>query len=212
MYFFRTPDLFKRIYPRAIWHGDRKGKVLYLTFDDGPVPGVTSMVLDILREFGAKATFFCVGDNIRKHPAVFERMINEGHAVGNHTMHHLDGWKFSKQTYLDNIRLCDEEIGKHTHTLSQLLFRPPYGRISAGSYRKISSERKIIMWDVLSYDFSQRISRERALKGAISNTLPGSIVLFHDSERTRDKIYFLISQYIRYFANMDYQFFTINQL
>ncbi len=212
MYFFKTPPILKFIYPRAVWNGSRQEKVLYLTFDDGPVPGATDRVLDILMDYQVKATFFCVGDNITKFPELFKRIIREGHGIGNHTMNHINAWAHPADDYIDNITRCEKEMRKYKPELFPFLFRPPYGKITPAIGRQVTRKGQLIMWDVLSYDFSDRLSPGKCLEGTIRNTRNGSVVLFHDSEKTRKKINFLISQYISYFAQRNYQFSTINEL
>ncbi len=153
---------------------------VYLTFDDGPHPQITPWVLDELKKYNAKASFFCIGKNVVEHPGIYNRIIKEGHAVGNHTHNHLNGWKVSDQEYMQDIR----EAAKH---ISSNLFRPPYGRIRSKQFYRLNKamqkDSKLIMWDVLSADFDAAISPEQCLKNVISNTTPGSIIVFHDSEK-----------------------------
>lgn len=212
LYFFKTPALFKYLYPNAIWHGDRGKKQIFLTFDDGPVPGITDYVLDVLSEYKVKATFFCVGENVTKHPSTFERLVREGHAVGNHTYNHLDGWRVNLQVYLDNINHCRDSIINHGYSSDYFLFRPPYGKIKMGLSNRIVNNFKIIMWDVLTYDFSPNISAERCLKESIKHTRNGSIVLFHDSRKTIHKLKIVIPKYIAYFLDRNYEFCRIDDL
>lgn len=212
MYFFKTPALFKYLYPNVIWQGDRNKKQIFLTFDDGPVPGITDYVLDVLSEFGIKATFFCVGENVAKHPATFERLLYEGHGVGNHTYNHLDGWKINLQVYLDNIYQSRDTMINHGYSSDYFLFRPPYGKLKKGLSNRIDNNFKIIMWDVLAYDFSTKISAERCLQESIKHTRNGSIVLFHDSQKTIQKLKIAIPQYIAHFLNENYEFCRIDAL
>ena len=212
MYFFKTPKLFEFLYPAAIWHGDRKKKKIYLTFDDGPVPDVTDHILDVLSDLDVKATFFCVGDNIKKYPEVFKRIIEEKHGIGNHTFNHLNGWEESEENYLKNIQLCEEVIN-HNSGIDQIkLFRPPYGKIRRKTLKKIKNEYKIIMWDVLSYDFSPRVTADRCLEKSIKYTRNGSIIIFHDSIRTFEKNKLIISQYIRHLKSNNYEFCKIEDI
>src|SRR6187402_1827346 len=149
MYLIKTPRLLKMLYPELTWNGTRGNRNIYLTFDDGPIPIVTPFVLNILRQYNAKATFFCIGDNVSKHPAEFEQVKNAGHAIGNHTYNHLKGWDTDNKTYLQNFLKADAQLNTN-------LFRPPYGRIKRSQIKLLKQakpELDIIMWDVLSGDF-----------------------------------------------------------
>ena len=212
MYFFKTPKLLEILYPEALWHGDRKEKKLYLTFDDGPVPGVTDYILEVLSDLDVKATFFCVGENIKKNPDVFKRIVQEKHEIGNHTYNHLNGWAVRDQDYLRNIQLCDDMIRKYTGEDHIKLFRPPYGKIRRKILRRIRQEYKVIMWDVLSYDFSKDITAERSLFNSSKYTRNGSIIIFHDSNKTFEKLKLIISQYVLYFKNKNYEFCNIKDI
>ncbi len=154
MYLVKTPLLLKKLYPGLIWNMDRDQRCIYLTFDDGPIPIVTPFVLKTLKQYSAKATFFCIGDNIRKHPEVFEQVKAEGHSIGNHTFNHLRGWATDTETYVANFKQCDELVQSR-------LFRPPYGRIKRQQIEKIKALKgnnlDIIMWDILSGDFDQQL-------------------------------------------------------
>ncbi len=212
MHFFKTPKLFEFLYPAALWHGDREKKKIYLTFDDGPVPEVTEYILDVLSDLDIKATFFCVGDNIRKYPEVFKRIVEEKHGIGNHTFNHLNGWEVSDENYLKNIQLC-EEVLCHNSGIDQIkLFRPPYGKIRKKTLRKIKNEYKIIMWDVLSYDFSPRVTADKCLEKSIKYTRNGSIIIFHDSTRAFEKNKLIISQYIRHLKSNNYEFCKLEDI
>lgn len=168
-----------------MWHIPTSEKVIYLTFDDGPIPEATPWVLDTLRQYGAKATFFCVGDNVRKHPAIFQRILTEGHAVGNHTFNHLNGWKTDTSDYLDNVQRCGEMV-------SSPLFRPPYGSLKPSQTRMLKTRYRIVMWDVLSGDFDPKISPEKCLQNVLENIQQGSIVLFHDSVKAETRMRFAL--------------------
>ena len=177
MYLVKTPFWLRWLYPQLTWRQPASEKTIYLTFDDGPIPEVTPFVLDLLNEYRAKASFFCIGDNVRKHPDIFDRIIAEGHSVGNHTYNHLNGWNTVDEVYIDNFRKCDMLVNSH-------LFRPPYGRIKRSQVKKLRlefPELDIIMWDVLSGDFDLKLSPEKCLRRTIESTCSGSIVVFHDS-------------------------------
>ncbi|MBL7851947.1 MAG: polysaccharide deacetylase family protein [Cyclobacteriaceae bacterium] len=206
-YFFRNPFFLPWLYPGLTWRLPAEEKILYLTFDDGPVPGPTEFALDELARAGAKATFFCIGDNVRKHPAVYERVLREGHAVGNHTFNHLSGWKTPTEDYINNVRLCDEvlqghEIGARSKVA---LFRPPYGRITRRQIAALSSYR-IIMWDVLTNDYAQSLSPSACLRGSLAASRPGSIVVFHDSLKAEKNLRYVLPRYLDHFAGQGYTF------
>ena len=212
MFFFKTPKLFEILYPKAVWHGRRDQKQVYLTFDDGPLPVVTDYILDLLSEHEIKATFFCVGENITKSPETFLRLINEGHCIGNHTHNHLNGWRVNEQEYIDNIKLCTDVIRQLGYKCDIPLFRPPYGKIRRKTLSKIRKDYKVIMWDVLSYDFSYKVSIQKCLNKSIKYTKNGSIIIFHDSNKTFDRIKFVISQYILSLKEKNYEFRTIDEI
>lgn len=184
-YWIKTNRLIKRVFSNQIWDLPNSEKKIYLTFDDGPTPEVTEWVLSVLKHYDAKATFFCIGDNIRKHSEIFSKVLSEGHTIGNHTFNHLQGWKTSNKDYLENTLLCNEEIQKHNTDKRHIkFFRPPYGKIRLSQSAKLRKQGyKIIMWDVLSADFDNNISPEQCLENVISNTTQGSIIVFHDSKK-----------------------------
>ncbi|HEX2606641.1 MAG TPA: polysaccharide deacetylase family protein, partial [Flavisolibacter sp.] len=168
-------------FPEYIWSFDSQEKEVYLTFDDGPHPEITPWVLDQLKQYEAKASFFCIGNNVQKYPDVFELIRKEGHAIGNHTFHHLNGWKTSRNGYLS-------DIAKAAEWIDSSLFRPPYGRMKRRYARKLAASMSkeqvsIIMWDVLSADFDRSISSQQCLDNVINNYGPGSVIVFHDSEK-----------------------------
>lgn len=200
---FRTPFFLPWIYPSLTWRIPTTSKEIFLTFDDGPVPGPTEFVLDTLRQNNCKATFFSIGDNVKKHPAVFQRIQNEGHTIGNHTFNHLKGWSYGDDEYLTNIQKCDEALG-----FKASIFRPPYGRIKNSQIKKLESY-KIIMWDVLTSDYAKSMSPERCLQGSIAATRPGSIVVFHDSLKAERNMTYAFPRYIEHFLNQGFIFKSI---
>jgi peptidoglycan/xylan/chitin deacetylase (PgdA/CDA1 family) len=205
MYLVKSPFLLKWYYPSLIWNKTRKEKVIYLTFDDGPIPDVTPFVLKTLKDFNAKATFFCIGDNIIKHHDVFEQIKKEGHRIGNHTFNHLKGWKTEDQVYLENFKKCQELTGTN-------LFRPPYGRIKKSQIsgiRSVNPEMKIIMWDVLSGDFDIKLSPEKCYKNVINNTRNGSIIVFHDSLKAFDRLEYALPRFLQYFTDKGFSFLAL---
>lgn len=202
---YRTPFFLPYVYPSLIWRKDSLEKKIYLTFDDGPVPGPTDFVLETLAAFSAKATFFCIGDNIRKHPSVFKRIINSGHAVGNHTNNHLNGWKTSFDAYIKNVQLCEYQRLQFNYVQPKKLFRPPYGKIKRSQIKGLESF-EIIMWDVLSKDYSKKHSPEKCLRESIKATRNGSIVVFHDSFKAETNLKFVLPKYIAHFKEQGFQF------
>lgn len=207
LYFIKTPRILKRLFAKYTWSFFSTQKEIFLTFDDGPIPEVTEFVLDQLNEFNAKATFFCIGDNIRKYPAVFSRIVNEGHSVGNHTFNHLNGWKNSNTAYIDNISKC-ENLLSHQKTK---LFRPPYGKIKRKQAKQLlASDYKIIMWDVLSADFDPTITKEKCLQNVLRNVENGSIIVFHDSIKASDKLYYALPKVLKEFSLQGYKFKAIS--
>lgn len=185
--------------PEYTWNVPTNEQVLHLTFDDGPIPEVTPWVLDTLRPFGAKATFFCVGDNVVKHPSVYQQVMDEGHSVGNHTFNHLNGWQTDHVAYLNNVRRC-------ARVVSSSLFRPPYGRLMPRQRAFIERHFRIIMWDVLSGDYDADISPDQCLENVLDNAQPGSIVLMHDSLKAERNLRFALPALLEYFAGKGYRF------
>lgn len=217
---YRAPFFLPWLYPNLIWRIPTDKKELYLTFDDGPIPGPTDFVLDTLAKHTIKATFFCIGDNVRKHPEVFKRVLQQGHTIGNHTFNHLKGWETSVQEYIRNIRQCDEvfrtfnveprtlnlelsTLNLEPSTLN--LFRPPYGRITRSQIKALT-DYKIVMWDVLTNDYDQSKTPEDCLKNSIRATRPGSIVVFHDSLKAERNMSYTLPRYLDYFLNSGYSF------
>lgn len=180
MYFVKTPWYLKSVYPSLVWDIPKKGTV-YLTFDDGPVPGVTDVILDILKQNQITATFFCIGDNIEKHPQLFQRVMDEGHTIGNHTFHHLNGWKTDNQLYFDDVEACNQKLFSG-------LFRPPYGRIGFNQIQELKKKYTIVMWDVLSGDFDTTIDANQCTQHVLNNVVDGSIIVYHDSEKAKERV------------------------
>lgn len=202
MFLHKTPPFLFKLYPSFTWRLPTEEKVIYLTFDDGPIPELTPWVLDVLKEFEAKATFFCVGENVQQNPGIFRRTLQEGHAVGNHTFNHLNGWATPDIDYLRNTLLADEEMRKYTQTN---LFRPPYGRITRRQAQQLR-HKHMVLWDVLSGDFSAKLSPERVLAKSIDNTQPGSIVVFHDNVKAEENLRFALPAYLSHFAAQGFSF------
>jgi peptidoglycan/xylan/chitin deacetylase (PgdA/CDA1 family) len=206
MHFFHVPIWIQQYFSGLTWAKySSSDKVIYLTFDDGPIPEVTPRVLEILKSKNAKATFFCVGENIKKNPNVFKQLVDEGHTYGNHTFNHLKGWNHSAKEYLNNIHLQELEIQKQGFNKSKF-FRPPYGRIKPSQAKILKQSFEIVMWDVLTCDYDKNLSVEKCLNQAIKNTKPGSIVLFHDSLKSQERVLNVLPKYLDHFAGLGYRF------
>jgi hypothetical protein len=199
----RIPRLIQQFFSKRIWRIETTQRKLFLTFDDGPHPRITPAVLDILKKHDAKATFFCIGDRVKRFPEIYKRIIDEGHAVGNHTMHHLNGWKSDLKAYCNDV----DEAAKYIHSN---LFRPPYGRMNRKQFNYIESrEMKTIMWTVLSGDYDSRLSPSEINKRIIPDMQKGNIYLFHDSEKAEVNMIFVLEGFIEYAKNHDYTFSSI---
>lgn len=173
---------------------------IYLTFDDGPIPEITEFVLDQLNIYNAKATFFCIGVNVVKNPEIFNKILANGHSIGNHTMNHLKGWNTDNQVYIDNFKQCNQVLEKND------LFRPPYGKISQKQATEVMKTHKIIMWDVLAGDFLPNLQPEKCLEKCIKYTKPGSIIVFHDSIKAAKIMTYVLPRYLAYFQERGFSF------
>ena len=200
MLWTRPPFFLRWMSPRYLWCDlPSDEKVIYLTFDDGPVPDATPEVLDILDRFGAKATFFMVGANVVKHPDEYNRVCQAGHRIGNHTYHHLNGWHTAPGAYMDDVKRCREVVDSR-------LFRPPYGLFTPTQYLLLNKEFRFVLWSVLTYDFDRKISQERCLATALGATGPGSIVVFHDSPKAMENLRFALPRFLELFTSRGYEF------
>lgn len=203
-YFIKTPWWVKRIFSSYVWSIPGKDKVVYLTFDDGPHPAITPWVLDELRKYDAKATFFCIGNNVVQFTDVYNQIVKEGHAVGNHTYQHLNGWKTDATIYLNDIAETSKVIVSN-------LFRPPYGKITSAQAKGLanamnSKSSKVIMWDVLSADFDKNISPEQCVQNVLKNVSPGSVVVFHDSEKAFGNLKAALPDTLKILKRKGYEF------
>ncbi len=208
-YLIKTPWWLKKLYPSLIWNMPPDKKIIYLTFDDGPHPTSTSFILEQLTQFNAKATFFCIGENVVQLPEIYRRIIDDGHKPGNHTYNHLNAWKTDDKKYLKNVYEAAKIIDSD-------LFRPPYGKITNFQARLLQGENhqasivnrqfKIIMWDVLSADFDEQVTPEQCLQNVILNTTAGSIIVFHDSTKAWKRMSFALSRVLEYFSRQGYSF------
>jgi peptidoglycan/xylan/chitin deacetylase (PgdA/CDA1 family) len=211
-YLVKTPQFVQRIFPERVWAFPNNNNNVYLTFDDGPIPEVTSWVLSLLKEYQAKATFFCIGDNVSKHPEIFQQLISEGHSIGNHTFNHLNGWKTRTEEYIKN---CSEfhEILRYAlndnsalSTQNSKLFRPPFGKITSKQAIILQEKGyKIIMWNVLSADFDTSISKEKCLENVINNIQSGSVVVFHDSLKAEEKLRFVLPKVLEHIKELGFK-------
>ncbi|MGK0253294.1 MAG: peptidoglycan/xylan/chitin deacetylase (PgdA/CDA1 family) [Mariniflexile sp.] len=209
----KTPLVAKKMFPNYIWDIATKEKVIYLTFDDGPTPEITNWTLNTLNAYNAKATFFCIGKNIETHPEIFQNILNDGHSIGNHTHNHIKGWKTKAKDYLENILEAQKSVNNQIQNLEfriQNLFRPPYGQITPKQGKKlIELGYKIIMWDVLSFDWEKNISEDTCYNNIISNTTNGSIVVFHDSLKASKNMQFALPKVLKYYTEKGYLFKAI---
>ena len=212
LYFPRTPCLIMRIFSKYTWRFSISKKEIYLTFDDGPTPEITTFVLNELKKHNAKATFFCIGKNISTHPEIFKQIIKEDHSVGNHTQNHLNGWKNKTQDYIKNTSEVQRTLQlSNFKTLKLNLFRPPYGKIKQKQAKYLLSKGyKIIMWSVLSGDFDTNLSKEKCLQNVLKNTSNGSIVVFHDSVKAAEKVKYVLPKVLEYFSKKGFQFKAID--
>ncbi|MFZ4861534.1 polysaccharide deacetylase family protein [Sphingobacterium sp. Mn56C] len=202
MYFINAPFFLRWYYPNVTWNKSRNDKKLYLTFDDGPIPTLTPWILDLLKEKGVVATFFCVGENIIKYPEIFQRIKAEGHQVGNHTFNHLKGWDYDDATYYENVMKCQ--------ALTQTkLFRPPYARATKSQLRLLKDNFDCIYWDVLSGDFDTTITPEKCLQNVLKYGRNGSIIVFHDNLKATARLQYALPAVIDHYKVKGYQFCTL---
>ena len=191
-YWAKSRFWMKWLFPNHVWNIKTNERKVYLTFDDGPTPEITNWVLEQLKSHNIKATFFCIGENIQKHPATFHQIIDEQHSIGNHTLNHLNGWNTNTKIYIENVKLCQFEIEKQQLSNSNL-FRPPYGKIKPSQSRILRKMGyKIIMWDIISYDFDTTISKEKCLENVLKNIENGSIIVFHDSIKSWENLEYVL--------------------
>ena len=195
-----TVPIFLRIfYPSLLWQMPAGNQTLYLTFDDGPHPKITPKVLDLLDQYQAKATFFCVGENVARFPQTYAEILNRGHRTGNHTMNHLNGWKTNLNLYYENVNECRKLVDSD-------LLRPPYGRITPAQIQALKKEYKIVMWSVLSYDFDTETTPEQCLNYVIEHAEDGAIIVFHDSEKSARNMLAALPEVLSYYHSKGYQF------
>lgn len=220
-----VPSIIQKIYAKRLWSFPETENKVYLTFDDGPIPEVTPWVLSRLTQYNAKATFFCIGENIKKHPEIYSQVLKGGHAIGNHTYNHLNGWKNSTQVYIENIEKCnlvfspdsdqDENLKEQlaiSNQQSQIsnILRPPYGKMTSKQARIVLGKGyKIVMWSILSKDYKATISKEKCLRNVLNNLKPGSIVVFHDSLKAAENLKFVLPKVLEYIKMNNWQCVSI---
>lgn len=203
------------IFPEIIFRLNGNEKTLYLTFDDGPTE-LTPWVLDELKKYNAKATFFCVGSNVEKNISLYHKIVEQGHLIGNHTMHHLNGWKTRTKKYLDDVTACDNLLGLYSgaaegrrQKADKKLFRPPHGKITPAQYFSLKKNHRIVMWDVLSKDYDKNISAEKCLQRVITKSKPGSIIVFHDSLKAEKNLRYVLPKALKYFSGKNFRFSSL---
>jgi peptidoglycan/xylan/chitin deacetylase (PgdA/CDA1 family) len=218
LYFNHSGWLFSQFFPGAEWRLKKNAseKTIYLTFDDGPVPQATPYVLQLLRDYGIKATFFCVGDNLQKYPDLYRQILMEGHRTANHTYNHLNGWTHSDDYYFANIMACESVMEKLEEGLdipiewrTNRLFRPPYGKMKRTQSEYLQTIYRLIMWDVITGDFDKERGPEKCLKTSVSDTRDGSIIIFHDSVKSISNVKYALPKYLEHCLERGYQFKTL---
>lgn len=201
-YLAKTPNWVIKLFPKSTWRLPGGEKNIYLTFDDGPHPAITPFVLNELDKYGARATFFCIGANVARYYPLYKEILSRGHAVGNHTHNHLNGWKMKTEAYIADVLKAGEYIDSG-------LFRPPYGRITKKQHRglvKLNRPFQVVMWTVLSGDFDTRLTGEQCLVNVLKNTGSGSVVVFHDSEKAEERLRYCLPEILKHFSEKGYSF------
>jgi len=205
MYLVKTPVLISRMMSKSlIWKIPTQEKKIYLTFDDGPIPYLTEEILMILKEYQAQATFFCVGENAERYPDILEKVIEEGHEIGNHSHQHISGWKTPTKHYIDNVTQASKVIKSQ-------LFRPPYGQINYQQIKALKQDFKIIMWSILSGDFDPNISQQQCLFNLLQSKA-GDITVLHDNIKSKEKVLYVLPRYLKYFTDLGYQFCSLKNI
>lgn len=200
----QVPTVFRKLFPKTVWRLPKKEKTVFLTFDDGPIPEETPFVLDILRQHNIKATFFCVGENVKKHPDIFQMVLNDGHVVGNHTYNHLAGFTNFSKHYIDNVGKADEFI--HSH-----LFRPPHGTFRIGEFLYLRRHYTIVFWDVVTRDYNNKLSGDEVLNIVKRYARNGSIIVFHDSLKASKNMRYALPRAIEYLKSEGYHFDVLSE-
>jgi peptidoglycan/xylan/chitin deacetylase (PgdA/CDA1 family) len=195
-----VPWLVKKVFSGRVWQVPEKEKVIYLTFDDGPHERITPKVLALLSKYDARATFFCIGDRVKKYPEIFSMIKNQGHIVGNHTYHHVNGWKSGVDDYVDDVLKADALIGS-------TLFRPPYGRLTRSQFQRLRQlGYQTVMWSILSGDYDSRLSARQCARRVKEGIMPGAIILFHDSEKAEKNMFFGLESLLEFGTENGFSF------
>jgi peptidoglycan-N-acetylglucosamine deacetylase len=215
MYLVRPSWLIQKWYPNTVWRKDSFSRKLYLTFDDGPMADVTPFVLDVLKSKNVRATFFCVGENVKKHPEIFQRILEEKHAIGNHTFSHLNGWNSTCEEYMENVQACNAALTHFSSdssaaSESSVLFRPPYGKMKRSQLKSLREKYSIVMWDVLSGDFDEATSPEKCLENVMNNYRNGSVIVFHDSLKARRSMEYAMPRFVDHALSEGFTFEVIS--
>jgi peptidoglycan/xylan/chitin deacetylase (PgdA/CDA1 family) len=197
--YFSAPEFIRKMFPMLIWSfPEEENKTVFLTFDDGPTVGLTPWVLDKLDEYNAKATFFCLGKNVEQHPDEYSMIVARGHAAGNHSYSHIKGWGNSVSSYVQDFDLASEFIDSN-------LIRPPYGRLTPNQARVLNERYKLIMWDILSRDYSRTVSRRGCVRNVVKHLRPGSIIVFHDSLKAQRNLKYALPRVLEILQNEQYE-------
>jgi peptidoglycan/xylan/chitin deacetylase (PgdA/CDA1 family) len=212
-YPFRIPSFIQRVFPKYLWSKSMDEEVIYLTFDDGPTPEITPWVLNLLEQYNAKATFFCIGKNLKQHPVLVRQIVEQQHKIGNHSFSHLKGWQTKSKNYINDILQAAEIIQSTTNNTAinqKLLFRPPYGQITKTQANVLIDKGfTIVLWDILTGDFDPNLNPEKSLKKTLKNTKPGSIVVFHDSLKAKKNLQYILPNVLKHWSQQGYQFKTL---
>lgn len=195
----QLPRILRHLFKHTVWQKKTSSKVIYLTFDDGPTPEITTQVLDILDIYSWKATFFCVGENVQKYPEIYKEVLSRGHRTGNHSYNHLKGYNHSCADYVENVK-------KASTLIDSKLFRPPYGRITFKQIKALHKNYHIIMWDVITHDYNKKLSHSQVLNNVKNNLRKGSIVVFHDSNKAKSNLITVLPQAIEFWQENGYEY------
>ncbi len=198
---FQTPAFIHRLFPELLWNVAVTDNIIYLTFDDGPHPVITPKVLNILEQYDAKACFFCVGNNVQRYPKIFHLVKDAGHLIGNHSYHHINGWRTPDDLYFEDVDKCNKLVRSH-------YFRPPYGKIRPSQMRYLKKHYQLVMWSVVTYDFDRETTGEECFQRSVNKTTRGSIVVFHDSEKAEKNMLYALPRFLEYFSEKGFRFET----